>query len=98
MILSIIVILLIGGITYWHYSQGFFSALFSAVSAVLAAVLAVSYHEPIVAALLRGKMADYADAMFLVAFSPPTNILLRPVSDNRLRGTAPLPVYLDRIG
>jgi len=98
MILSIIVILLIGGITYWHYSQGFFSALFSAVSAVLAAVLAVSYHEPIVAALLRGKMSDYADAMMLVAIFALTYISLRTIFDNMVPCNARLPVYLDRIG
>src|SRR5688500_17093798 len=98
MILGIIIILLMGGITYWHYSQGFFSATFSAVSAVLAAVLAVSYHEPIVTGLLKGKMADYATAMVLVALFAGLYIVLRTVFDNFVPGNARLPVYLDRVG
>src|SRR5438132_464583 len=43
MVFNVIIILLIAGITYWHMTQGFFSATLSALCAVLAAVMAVSY-------------------------------------------------------
>src|SRR6266542_1268208 len=98
MILGLIVILLIAGITYWHYAQGFFSATFSAVSAVLAAVLAVSYHEVLVISLLRGAVADYAHGMMLVALFALIYIILRTAFDNLVHGNLRLPVIVDRIG
>jgi hypothetical protein len=98
MILGIVVLLLVGGVTYWHYAQGFFSATFSAISAVLAAVLAVSYHEVLVKSLLRGAMADYANAMMLAALFALLYIILRTIFDNMVPGNIRLPLYVDRVG
>src|SRR6266545_551177 len=98
MILAFVILLLIAGITYWHYAQGFFSATFSAVSAVIAAILAVSYHEVLVISLLRGAIADYAHGMMLVALFALLYIILRTVFDNLIPGNLRLPVIVDRIG
>src|SRR4051794_18955410 len=98
MILGIVVLLLVGGVTYWHYAQGFFSATFSVISAVLAAVLAVSYHEVLVKSLLRGAMADYANAMMLAALFALLYIILQTIFDNMAPGNIRLPFYVDRVG
>jgi hypothetical protein len=98
MILGIIVLLLIAGVTYWHYAQGFFSATFSAISAVLAAVLAVSYHEIVVMSLLRGAMADYANGLVLGAMFAILYIIFRTLFDNLVPGNIRLPLYVDRVG
>ena len=47
MIFSILIILFIGIIAFFHFVQGFFSATISAMICVLAAVLAVSYDETV---------------------------------------------------
>src|SRR5437762_860960 len=98
MIFSIIIIILVAGIAYWHYAQGFFSAFFSAVSAVLAAVIAVAYQDAVVTGLLKGKIADYATGMVLVALFALLYIILRTMFDNLVPGNLRLPVMVDRIG
>ena len=98
MILGIIILLIVAATTYWHYAQGFFSATFSAVSAVIAAVLAISYQEWVVRSLLQGKMADYANAMAMVALFAFIYIILRTLFDNLVPGNIRLPLYVDRVG
>src|SRR3954470_23615949 len=98
MIFGLIIVLLLGGIAYFHYAQGFFSALLSAVCAVTAAVLAVGYHEAIVLSLLQGKVADYANALCLVAIFAGVYIVLRTLLDKVVPGNIRLPVAVDRVG
>ncbi|MEO6434875.1 MAG: CvpA family protein, partial [Tepidisphaeraceae bacterium] len=98
MIFTVIVVLLVAGIAYFHYAQGFFGATISAVIAVLAAVLAVSYHEPLALALMGGKAASYAVAVTLVAIFALVYILLRTLTDKMIPGQVRLPVALDRVG
>src|SRR5438067_853723 len=92
MIFSIIILLLVGGIAYYHYAQGFFSATMSAMIAVVAAVLAVSYHETLVLTLLKGKFADYAIGMGMIAIFALIYIVLRTVFDKAVPGNIRLPV------
>ncbi len=98
MIFNILIIAAVGGIAYFHYAQGFFSAFVSAVIAILAAVMAVSYHESVVTGLLGGKMGDYANAMVLVALFAGVYLLLRVLLDKVIPGQIRLPVIVDRIG
>ena len=65
MILSIVLILMIGIIAFFHYTQGFFSATISCMLVVISAVLAVSYDETVVELVLKGKAADVSHAMVL---------------------------------
>ncbi len=98
MILSVLIIAVVGGVAYFHYAQGFFSATFSAVCAAVAAVLAVSYHEPVITGLLQGAMADYAVAMVLIALFAIIYIVLRTVCDTLVPGNIRLPNTVDRVG
>src|SRR5438034_7178515 len=98
MILGILIIAIVGGVAYFHYAQGFFSATFSALCAVLAAVLAVSYHEPVITTLLQGKAADYATAMTLCGLFALIYIVLRVITDKAVPGNIRLPVPIDRVG
>src|SRR5688572_22106459 len=45
MILSIIIIAVVAGVAYFHYAQGLFGATISATIAIIAAALAIGYHE-----------------------------------------------------
>src|SRR5439155_19770597 len=98
MIFSIIIILLVGGIAYFHYAQGFFGAFFSAAIAAIAAALAVSYHESLALGLLGGKAPEYSGALCLVAIFAVVYIGLRTLFDMAIPGMVRLPVAVDRVG
>jgi hypothetical protein len=98
MVFGIIIIALIGVIAFFHYTQGFWSATLSAVCAVFAAALAVGYHENVVNTLLKGKMADQANAIAIVAVFALTYLILRIIFDKAIPGNLRLPVIIDKIG
>lgn len=98
MILSIIVILLIGVVAYFHYVQGFFTATISAICAVFAAVIAFGMHEKVVDSLLGGAAADYAHGMVLIALFALVYTVLRFAFDGFVPGNVRLPLYLEKGG
>jgi hypothetical protein len=98
MIFPILVLILVGVIAYFHYVEGLFSATISAFCAVLAAVIAFSYHETIIFTLLKGKVANYAHAMVLVALFALAYLVLRVIFDKAIPGNVRFPLYVDRVG
>jgi hypothetical protein len=98
MIFAILVIVLVGVITFFHYTQGMWSATISAFVAVLAAALAIGYHETVVDTLLKGKMADQANAFALVAVFGLSYFIVRTLIDKMIPGNLRLPVILDKVG
>src|SRR5262245_58155635 len=98
MVFAIIIIALIGVIAFFHYTQGFWSATISAIITIFAAALAVGYHENVVNSLLKGQMAEQANAIALVALFGLTYIILRVIADKALPGNLRLPVIIDKIG
>jgi hypothetical protein len=98
MILTIILILFVGAITFFHYTQGFFSATISAALAVLSAVLAFSYHETVVETLLGGRFADAAHGMALAIMFATLYLVLRVAFDKMIPGNVRFPVLVDKIG
>jgi hypothetical protein len=98
MAFTIIVGLLFLGVVFVHWLQGFFSAAISAVIAVLAAVLAFSWHEYIVDKLLKGQAANIAHAMVLVALFAAIYLILRIIFDKAVPNGITLPNALDRVG
>jgi len=98
MILSLIVLLLVLLIGYFHYTQGLFSATLSAFIAVLASVLAVGYHESLAGMLSGGQLADQALAFTLVSIFAIVYIVLRALFDKFIPGNMRMPLWVDRIG
>lgn len=98
MLFLIIIGLFFIAIVFFHMLQGFFSATLSAIFAVVAAVLAVSYHETVVEKLLGGKMADYAHALVLLAMFGIIYIVLRTIFDNFIKNNVRVPAALDKGG
>lgn len=95
---ALFVAILVGLIAFFHYLEGFFSATISAILAVLAAVLAVSYHEPIVHKFLGGNMADSAHAMVLIVLFAAIYLIGRMAFDKFVPGNLRLPALADKIG
>jgi len=98
MILSLVILIFIAIIAYFHWVQGLFSATLSALIAIVAAVLAVSYHETIIETLLKGKMADSAVAMVLVVMFATIYIVLRVIFDKAIPGNMRFPSIVDSVG
>jgi hypothetical protein len=98
MIFSVVVILMVAAVTYWHYVQGMFSATISVICAILAAVLAFSYHEAVVSSMLRGRVADQAHAMVIVSMFVGIYLIMRLILDTAVPGNIRLPAIVDKIG
>jgi uncharacterized membrane protein required for colicin V production len=98
MILTLIILVLVLAIAFFHYTQGLFSATLSAICTILAAVLAFSYHEVVVEALLGGRFAGAAHAMVLAVLFAVIYTVLRVLFDKMVPGNLRLPVLLDKVG
>jgi hypothetical protein len=98
MILSIVIIAIVGGVAYFHYAQGLFGATISAAIAIIAAALAIGYHENLINALLGGAVGDYATAGALVAIFALVYIIGRVITDKAIPGNVRLPLMVDRVG
>jgi hypothetical protein len=98
MLLSIVIILLVGFIAYFHYIQGFFSAGLSAIMTVVAALFALSTHETVVHGMLKGKFADQSYALILVALFAVYYSILRFIFDKLVPGNVRFPVIVDKVG
>lgn len=98
MIFSIIILIAVLLVAYFHYLQGFFSAGISAVISMIAAVVALAYYEPVVAMINAGKFNNQAMAMVLVCLFAIVYLLLRLIFDKLIPGNVRFPVLLDKIG
>src|SRR3954452_24848457 len=98
MIFSIIILAIVGVVAYFHYAQGFFSALLSAICAVLASLIALSYQETVVEMLLKGKAADSANAMITVVLFALSYVILRTLFDKMIPGNVRVPLMVDKVG
>jgi len=98
MILSILIIAVVAGIAYFHYAQGLFGATISVTIAIIAAAVAVGYHENLVNALLGGAVGDYATGGALAAIFALVYIVGRLITDKAIPGNVRLPLMVDRVG
>ena len=97
MILSIIVILIVAGVAYFHYAQGLFPATYSALCAGAAALSAFAFFEPL-GRVTGPFLGAFADATSLVVIFAGVYLVLRFVIDNLFQGNVRYPVALDKGG
>jgi hypothetical protein len=98
MIFSVLVLIFVLGITYFHWIQGLFSGVISMVLAVIAGTLALGMHEWVVASLLGGRLADYANAMVLCGLFALIYGGGRFLFDSFVPGNVRVPLYVDKVG
>src|SRR5438270_2361081 len=98
MIFGIIILLFVGGIAFFHFVQGFFSATLSAIFAVIAAAVAISFHENVVQWIKPGKFADSANAVILCSLFAITYLVLRLIFDRVVPGNVRLLPTIDKVG
>lgn len=98
MLLGLLAVAVVGIVAYFHFVQGFFSATLSALLAIIAAAVALSFHEVVVAKLLQGKLPEYAHALTLAALFAGTYGILRMIFDSAVPGNLHVPLLVERIG
>jgi hypothetical protein len=98
MVFGIFILLLILLIAFFHYIQGFFSATLSAIFAVIAATVAIAYHETIVNLMKPGKFADLATAVVLCCLFAVTYVILRVIFDRAVPGNIRIQSTIDKVG
>lgn len=86
MIFNILILGVLIGVAYFHYAQGLFSAFISTVLAVVAAAVALGFHEQVFSAIGQGKMADVSLGAILVALYAVTYLILRVAMDSMVPG------------
>ena len=98
MIFSIIILALIVAIAFIHYIQGFFSSMISMVLAILAALLAVGYHENVAQLAFHSFGIAQGYSLSLVGLFVIIYLVLRVAFDKLIPGNIQLPVLADKIG
>ena len=98
MIFGIVLFIFILLVAFIHFVQGFFSAMLSAIFAVIAAAVAAGYHENAVAAFKPAKMSDSANAVMLCVLFAGTYLALRMFFDRALPGNVRLQSTIDKVG
>src|SRR2546421_12853526 len=98
MILSIVTLILVGLIGYFHYLQGLLSGLISAVLALVAAGVAITFYEPLAEILSGGKFNDQAQGICLIALFAIVYLVGRLLFDKLVPGNIRLPHLVDGIG
>jgi uncharacterized membrane protein required for colicin V production len=98
MIFSVLCILLVLVVAFFHYLQGFLSATVSAILAAISVLVAFTLYEPLVTALSPGKFADSAHGMMLVSLFAVTYLILRILFDKLVPGNVRVPATVDKAG
>lgn len=97
MILSIIVIVVLGLVAYFHYTQGLFSASASLVAAALAAFAAWGFHEPLARASVAA-LGIYGPPVALVLIFALVYVVLRVILDGIVTGNTRFNPIVDKVG
>lgn len=100
MILNIVALLLVLAITFLHSIWGLFSGLINMFSAIVAAVVAFAFFEPLTAFISdsMGLHTAYVGPACLVGLFVAALGALRGIADNTVRGNVHVPAAVDWIG
>lgn len=98
MIFGIVILLMLGAIAFFHYVQGFFSGLISAILAIFCAVFALSYYETLVEGPLSGTAPEWMPALMLLGLFALPYAILRTLFDKMIPGQLQLPAVVDKVG
>ena len=96
--LSLFVLVLLVAIAYFHAIQGLFSALLSAVLAILCSTLAFATFEYIAANVLAPLKPNFALGLALVGMFALPLLILRLALDKFVHRACLLPLILDKAG
>ena len=97
MILTIAAVVLILAIALFQVTQGVFSAIITTILAIISAMIAFNFYEPVASALLYSRQPGTADAGVLLALFIISLFGLRELFDVLIKQNLELGVWPDRI-
>lgn len=98
MLFGMIMLVLVAAVAFFQYIQGFFSAMISCVLTMLAALIAVTFHEPVAEALLGKQLPGQAHAIVLVVMFSLTYAIMRFLTDKLVPGNMRFMLIVEKIG
>jgi hypothetical protein len=98
MIFAVVILLALAAIVFFHWIQGFFSGVISAIVAIVSAVVALSFHETLLEGPLAGMSPNWMPTLVLLGLFALSYIILRTIFDKIIPGGIMLPALADRIG
>lgn len=98
MVFSVILILLVLVVAYFHYAQGLFTSAISIACALIAVFVAFGYYENLLNLIGQGKMADYSAGAMLMLLFGVTYLALRIIFDAAVHGNVTFQLYVERVG
>lgn len=98
MVFSLLMVIIVVTVAYFHFAQGFFSAFLSLVMALVAAAIALGMFEPLVFKISQGKFSDESHGVMLCVLFALTYIILRAAFDKMVPGNVNFGSTPDKIG
>jgi len=99
MLFNIVLFAMVAAIAYFHYTQGLFSSAMSAILSIVAAMVAIGYHETVASYVIQYlKMPEDADAISLIAVYAAAYGIGRLLFDRLSPGNIRFPLMMDKIG
>jgi len=99
MLFNIVLFAMVAAIAYFHYTQGLFSSAMSAILSIIAAMVAIGYHETVASYVIQYlKMPEDADAISLIAVYAAAYGIGRLLFDRLSPGNIRFPLMMDKIG
>jgi hypothetical protein len=98
MVFLILMGVLLLGVAFFHYIEGFFSATLSAMIIVIASVMAFSWHEVVVEKLLKGSMGNFAHGVTLLVLFCVFYVVLRMIFDKAIPAGVRMPAIAEKLG
>jgi hypothetical protein len=99
MLFNLLLLGLALAIAYFHYTQGLFSSALSAILCIIAAVLAIGFHETVAGYVITYlKMPEDADAISLIVVFALAYAIGRAIFDKFCPGNVQFPLLMDKIG
>ena len=95
MLFNFIVLVMIGAVAYFHYSQGMVSSVISMVIALFAAAIAVGYHESLVP-MFANRLPDSSIALAVTLLFAVSYFIPRLIFDKFVPGNVRVPLVMDK--
>src|SRR5690348_3848211 len=98
MVFLILMGVLVLGIAFFHYIEGFFSSTLSAMLVIIAGVMAFSWHETVVEKLLKGAMGTFAHGVTLLGLFLVIYVVRRMIFDKAIPAGVRMPAMAEKLG
>jgi len=98
MLFGLFILILAAAVAFFHYVQGFFSAMISMILVIISAAMALSFHENVAQLAFSSFAPAQGYSLSLVLLFGAIYIVLRILFDKLVPGNIQVPVIADKVG